>query len=186
MTAKTVEPQAEFDPKTNIESWEITTEGIVWVFIRDPREVNGYRKQMIGGRQGGVRRIHISTDDRRFNQEQVAYGNEGLDPFRNGTLIKVDETHVDDVDTTNHLTMDQLVEFFDEKNDAKFQKRISDIKSELILRRLLALAEQHGRVSQLNFLRALVLERYPIGGTQKTVREMIAANELAGGEVLTS
>lgn len=184
MTTNT-KSKPEFDAKTNIETWEITTEGTVYVHVRDPREPTGYRKQAVGGRQGGSRRLHITTDDRRFNQEQVAYENEGLDVFKNGMLIKVDETHVDDVDTSNHLTIPELALFFDERDETKFKARITPIVSELILRRLLDISDKSGLAWQQDWLHELVQQRYPIGGTQKTVREMIAANEIAGGESLS-
>ena len=50
-------------------------------------------------------------------------------------------------------------------------------ESELILRRLAEMSEKMGTLVQVEALRDLVHERYPIGGTQRTVREMLEAEE---------
>lgn len=181
----TVMADVEFDPTTNFETWEITTGGTVHVWVKDPREANGYRKTTVGGRQGGSRRVTLSTADRRFNQDQIAYGNEGLDVFRNGILRKVDSVVVDDVDLTNQYTADQLVAFFNERSEAKFKKKVEAITSELVLRRLVDVAEKEATVAQLEFLKELITERYPIGGTQRTVREMMKADEIDGSSRLS-
>lgn len=179
-----VEAEVEFDPKTNFETWEITTGGKVYVWVKDPREANGYRKQVIGGRQGGSRRITISTDDRRFNQDQVAWGNEGLDVFRNGMLRKVDQVHVDDVDLTNQYTSEQLSAIFSIRSEKKFLEKIEGITSELVLRRLFSVGEVEGTMAQVEALRNLIEVRYPIGGTQRAVKEFLEG-ELSGGDRLS-
>jgi hypothetical protein len=57
---------------------------------------------------------------------------------------------------------------------------VSDITSELVLRRIYSLSEGAGTQAQNEALKNLIDTRYPIGGTQKTVREMIEAGERIG------
>lgn len=170
---------------TVIESWEITTEGTVWVWKMDPRE-GKYVEQRVGGRQGGSRRLHISRDDRRFNQEQVVEEMKEHDPFRNGALVLVSAEQADDIDTTYHLTSEDLGRLLEIKDQDLFETEVGDIKSELILRRLKEVAETKATVAQLEFIRTVIETRYKVGGTQRTVREMMQAGEMSGGEVLSN
>lgn len=168
-----------------VETWEITTEGTVWVWKMDARE-NKYVKQRVGGRQGGSKRLHISRDDRRFNQEQVIDEMKSHDPFTNGALVLVSAEKADDIDSTYHLTIDDLLRLLEVKDQALFESEVADIKSELILRRLKEVAETKATVAQLEFIRDTIDARYKVGGTQRTVREMIEAGDMAGGEVLSN
>jgi len=168
-----------------IETWETTTEGTTWVSVMDPRE-GRYVKRRVGGRQGGSRRLHISVDDRRFNQEQVVEEMREHDPFTNGQLVLISSDRAEDIDTTYHLTNDDLRALLSIKDSATFESEVADIKSELILRRLVEVAEKDATVAQLEFIRDLIRDRYKVGGTQRTVREMMLAGELAGGEVLSA
>ncbi len=167
-----------------METWEITTDGTVWVDKMDPRE-GRYVKQRVGGRQGGSRRLHITRDDRRFNQEQVVEEMKHSDPFTNGALVLVSAERAEDIDTTYHLTNEDLGRLLEIKDAALFQSEVSDIKSELILRRLKELGETQATVAQLEFVTELIRERYKVGGTQRTVREMMAAGDMSGGELLS-
>lgn len=167
----TTKTEVEFDPKTNVETWETTTDGTVWVWIRDPRETQGYKKQRVGGKHGGSRILRITTDDRRFNQEQVVDEMRSHDPFTNGLLRKTDERHVDDVDTRNHLTNDDLLALLEIKDEATFQSEVGEIHSELIMRRLAALATKNGTRGQDDFINALIEERWRVGGQQQSIRE---------------
>lgn len=167
-----------------METWEITTDGTVWVDKMDARE-GRYVKQRVGGRQGGSRRLHITRDDRRFNQEQVVEEMGGYDPFTNGALVLVSSEKADDIDSTYHLTTEDLGRLLEIKDSALFEQEVRDIKSELILRRLKELSETQATVAQLEFVSELIRDRYKVGGTQRTVREMISAGEMSGGEVLS-
>lgn len=167
-----------------IETWEITTNGTIWVWKMDARE-NKYVEQRVGGRQGGSRRLHITRDDRRFNQEQVVEEMKHNDPFTNGALVLVSAEKADDIDSTYHLSDEDLARLLEIKDQDLFETEVSDIKSELILRRLKEVAESRGTVAQLDFVRGVIDERYKVGGTQRTVREMMAAGELQGGEQLS-
>ena len=167
-----------------METWEITTDGTVWVDKMDARE-GRYVKQRVGGRQGGSRRLHITRDDRRFNQEQVVEEMKAHDPFTNGALVLISSEKADDIDSTYHLTNEDLGRLLEIKDRELFEGEVRDIKSELILRRLKELSETQATVAQLEFVTELIRERYKVGGTQRTVREMLSAGEMAGGEVLS-
>lgn len=167
-----------------VETWEITTEGTVWVWVYDKRE-DRYRKQRVGGRQGGSKRLHISRDDRRFNQEQIVFEMKDRDPFTNGSLCLLSEDRPDDLDTKYHMTPEDLRAILDIKDEALFRSEVTEIKSELILRRLVDLGEKHATVAQLEFIKELVDERYRVGGTQRTVEEMLQAGERLSGTVLS-
>lgn len=162
-----------------VETWEITHDGTVWVAVYDKRE-DKYKKQRVGGRAGGSKRLHITADDRRFNQEQVVDEMKQNDPFTNGSLKLISADRPEDVDTTYHLTAVDLEAILKEDPET-FEARVGDIKSELIVRRLLEVAEKAGTVAQLAFIRDLVEERYKVGGTQKSVREMLKAGEELSG-----
>lgn len=167
-----------------IETWKITTDGTVWLWKMDPRE-DKYVKVRVGGRQGGSKTVHISVDDRRFNQEQIVDEMRDYDPFTNGALILVSAERAEDIDSTYHLTAENLLEMLEIKDTETFEEEVSGIKSELILRRLKELAETKATVAQLEYIRSVIEDRYKVGGTQRTVREMIEAGELAGGEILS-
>lgn len=172
------------DESKIVETWETTTEGTTYVSILDARE-GRYTKRRVGGKQGGSRRLHISRDDRRFNQEQVVDEMREYDPFRNGQLVLVSQDQAEDIDGTYHLTTEDLRALLGLKDAEVFQGEVGDLKSELVLRRLKELAETEATMSQLQFIDELIRGRYQVGGTQRTVREMMAAGEVAGGEVLS-
>lgn len=170
------------------ETWEATGEQTVWVWVADPRarESGGYRKQRVGG-SGGSKRLHISTDDRRYNEEQIVDENVDMNVFRNGALIRVDAgaKTADDVDARYHLTDKDLKELLSVREVEEFTEAVNDITSENIIRRLAALAETEGTGAQKEALKEIVEKRYKKGGTQRTVRELEAAEGILGGEQLS-
>lgn len=169
---------------SHLETWEATTNGTAWVWTFDKRE-DKYVKVRVGGRSGS-KKLHIRADDRRYNQDQIVDENKSLDVFTNGFLKLLDnEEQTTDVDRKYHLDQDDLIKLLSIKDEGIFKGEVDDITSELILRRLTAVAEKHGQVWQLEYLRDLVEERYKGGGTQKAVREMIVAGELSGGMALS-
>lgn len=160
-----------------VETWETTGEGTVWVWVYDKRE-DRYVSQRVGGRAGS-RRLRIRRDDRKYNQEQVVEENKQHDPFTNGMLRLVeggDET----VNTQYHWTLDDYQQLLNLKDEDTFKSEVEEIDSELIIRRLKEVAEKHGQLWQVDFLRDLIEERYRVGGTQKTVQQMIDAGENLG------
>jgi hypothetical protein len=168
-------PEAKPEDKV-VETWESAVAGAVWVWVYDRRE-DRYIKQACGGRTGS-RRLHISRDDRKYNQEQVPVENAQHDVFTNGALRFIEAaTRDDSLDMRHHFTDVDLGQFFDIRDVTLFEDAVKEISSELILRRLSDLASQIGTMAQNDILRELLRERYPIGGTQKTVREMIEAGE---------
>jgi hypothetical protein len=171
-------PDVTDDDKV-VETWEITTQGSVWVNVYDRRE-DRYVKQLVAGRSGS-KRLHISRDDRKFNQEQIPDENSSLDPFSNGMLRLVDAaTRDENLDVRFHLSATQLVKFFETRDRAEFRIKLESISSELVLRRLNEVADENGTVAQVEELRSLLNKRYPIGGTQRTIKEMLDAGERLG------
>ncbi len=162
-----------------IETWEICTEGSIWVWTYDKRD-DRYRKQRVGGRAGS-RRLHISRDDRKFNQEQLPSENAGLDVFTNGSLRLLDSATRDEhLDARYHLSDAELSEMFEIRDIEVFMEGVRGIESEVVIRRLQGLGETIGTAAQNEALNDYIRERYPIGGTQRTVREMIEAGEKLG------
>jgi hypothetical protein len=155
-----------------IETWETLTEGTVWVWVKDAR-TGSMVKRRLGGKAGGTRSVHLTADERRYNQEQVVEENISEDPFTNGSLKLKNTTHASDVDTTYHLTNDDLRELLAIRDQKTFEGEVASITSELILRRLKDIAESEATIAQYQFVRDTVDERYRSGGTQATVREML-------------
>lgn len=173
-------PEASEDDKT-IETWETAIAGAVWVWVYDRRE-DRYISQSVGGKTGS-RRLHITRDDRKYNQEQMPYENAHQDPFTNGALRLISAATRDELlDVRYHYTDADLAELFEVRDPHTFMEGVTDIHSELIVRRLLAMAETIGTQAQNQVLKEYVSQKWPIGGTQKTVREMIEAGERMGAE----
>lgn len=170
-----------------IESWEITTGGTVWVWTRDARNPGHMQKTRVGGRAGGSRRLRISRDERRYNEEQIIEEMNEHNPFKNGSLklVSSDDKPADDVDTTYHLDQADMLALLEVKDEETFKSEIEAIKSELIMRRLYMIAEKNATMAQLTIIREIVDERYKVGGTQRTVREMIETGERVGGTVIS-
>lgn len=164
-----------------VETWEIAFPGTVWVWIWDRRE-DGYKKVQVGQRTGS-KSLHITRDDRKYNQELIPEENTHLDPFTNGQLRLLGAADRDEnLDTRYHYSNEDLVGMFEVRDPALFASEIEDIGSEVILRRMYSLADEHATVAQMDALRDLLQKRYPIGGTQRTVREMYEAGERIGAQ----
>jgi hypothetical protein len=161
------------DNPTLLETWDMLSEETVWVWVKDPRAGTMTKKRLGGKGGGGTRVLHITSDDRRFNQEQIVEENATTDPFTNGALKLRDATKVTDVDTSYHMTNDDLRGLLAIKDQATFEAEIDDIHSELILRRLKDISESEATIAQYTYVRDLVDKRYRSGGTQATVREML-------------
>ena len=162
---------------TAVEIWEAVTPSVVFVSVRDT--MNGGWKQKKVSTQG-PKRIQITVEERRFNQDNIPEENLHLDPFSNGQLICVQG----DAKSQYHLTDDDLVTILTLEDDAAFEEAITDTTSEVILRRLLSLGQTKASHVRFEFIRDLVDERYRVGGTQKTVQAMIDAGEALQGFVM--
>lgn len=172
---------------TNTETWTMASEGTCWVWVKDPRE-GGMIKQRVGGRAGGSRTLHISTDDRRFNEEQVIEEMEHHNIFKNGTLAFVSSTNGEkaaDVDTKNQITAQDMRALLEIRDEDLFRSEVTDLSSELVVRRLKNLAEKDGTAAQNEVLTEIIEQRWKVGGTQRTVRELMDAGERIGGQVVS-
>lgn len=159
-----------------IETWTIATQGTVWVWVYDRRN-DVYIKQQCGAHEGS-KMLHVSRDDRKYNQELIPFENQHLDPFTNGTLrLLGGATRDESLDVRYHLSDEELVEMFNVRDLEMFEDAIRGIGSEVVLRRIEMLSESHATQRQGDFVRGLLRERYPIGGTQRTVRDMLAEEE---------
>lgn len=150
------------------EIWESTTGGTTWVHVKDPRNPGGWRLQKVGGK--GTKRITVTVEEREFNQELVAYESGHLDPFTNGLLVRVSPKEI--VRGENELTDDDLIAVL-RADDETFEDRLGAIESEIIVRRLFALAEKHATMVRYQAIQTLIDERYRLGKTQKVVKEML-------------
>jgi hypothetical protein len=152
------------------EKWEASIPGTVSVWTYSKRG-DDYVKTQVGGRHSKY--LYITTDDRHYNQELIPDENLHLDPFRNGTLRLVSNVVDADLDVRNHLTAGDLRAIVADRPG--FPDRIRGMDNELILRRLLVATEEDGTVSQVELLKALLNERYPV------IRPTAEERELALG-----
>jgi hypothetical protein len=152
------------------EIWETTTGGTVYVNVRDPRNPEGWTRRKVGGR--GSKRITVSVEEREFNQELVQYENEHLDPFRNGTLIRVSPKDTERGE--NERSDAQLIDLLKIDDDDRFAAEVRAITSEVVARRLLTLAAKHTSMLRHQVIQDVVDERYRIGKTSQVVRELQA------------
>ncbi len=150
------------------EVWEATTNSGTRILVRDQRQ-GGWKKVRVS-RKGSRKRLTITPDERRHNQEGLPDKNLKHDAFSNGKLVciigdEIGRGYSDD-DLKFMLTVD----------DAELRD-IVDGLSEVVLRRLCAIAEKKGTNPQFNFLRDVIAVRFRVGGTQVAVAEMYAAGE---------
>lgn len=157
------------------ETWEIQVPGKVTVWKRN-RRTGDYGRATVSGE--GPKILHISTDDRLYNQELIPEENARLDPFTNGSLALREDGEL------KGITVVTLRELLTVNDPDLFREALDEhVDNELTIRRLLDLATSEGTVPQVEVLRDIIDERYKVGGTQRTVREMMQESE--GGEVLT-
>ncbi len=162
-----------------VETWEIAFPGTVWVHVYDRRE-DTYKKQQVGQRSG-TKTLHITRDDRKYNQERILDENRHLDPFTNGSLRLLGSASRDEsLDVRNHYADADLIGMFEVRDPDLFREALDGLTSEVVLRRLSNIADDNATVTQAEILRELLAERYPVGGTQRTVREMLEAGERIG------
>jgi hypothetical protein len=163
--------------KDETEVWEIQIRGTIWTRVRNP-EVPGTWKTIRANGTRGPKRITITASERQHNQELIPEENAHLDPFTNGSLRCVAGSPKD---IKTWLTDEDLSAIIGLEDDALFEEEVTSISMELTLRRLLDLAERAATVPRHAFVRDLVQERYAVGGTQRSVQEMIDAGEALSG-----
>lgn len=156
-----------------MEIWEITIPGTVFVSVRDPRLPGGWKQTSVSGK--GNKKLTISKDEREFNEEQLPEGNIHLNPFRNGILL----CRQGELAEAKQYTDEELTAFL-ELDEADFKDAFEALPTEVLHRRLLAIAEKKATVQQHALLKDFVDEKYRVGGTQRTVREMQSLSDRMG------
>lgn len=151
------------------EIWEATTGGTTYINVRDPRNPDGWTRKKVGGK--GTKRITLTVEEREFNQELVPYEKKHFDPFSNGKLIRI---HPKDVERgENELSDADLVDSLKLDDQALFDEWLASINSEVVIRRLYALAREHSTVARYEAIGDVIDERYHVGKTSKVVREIM-------------
>lgn len=159
------------------EVWEVQIAGTVWVQVYEPA-TKTFRPVPLNKK--GTRRIQLTAAEREHSQSLIDYDKPDRDPFKNGNLALIVDGRPVGV-----VTDDDLIARLEFRDTAAFEEAIEDIiPNELLLRRLKDLARERGTVAQYERVRELIDEHYKVGGTQRTVREMIAAGEKLTGTVL--
>ena len=157
------------DDKQAQEIWETTTGGTTYVHVKDPRNPTGWVQKKVGGR--GTKRITLSVEEREFNQELVAFENEHLDPFTNGLLYRIQPASTER--GTLEFTDEELVTLLQGGEDEEFEDTINKTTSEVILRRMLFLAERNATMHRHRVLQDTIDTRFAIGKTSRVVKEIM-------------
>lgn len=148
----------------DLETWKNPTEGSVWINRLDQRGDLKKVEIVTGGRS-----FHLSTKERRLNQE-MAY-NPDQDVFANGTLTPVRLLNNDPVEAAafaanpNMMTegeMRTLVGKPKGKASEVFSERLAEIRNPATLERLLGLArEEDAPMSRVEAIQSRLAEVAP-------------------------
>lgn len=151
-------------PHEQMETWEITTPGRVWLqttsFSRHNQPI--IKDVSLGPNRVGAK-LKITAADREMNQEKVA--DPKHDPFRNGLLVRIDADQNDDPATSSDdaLTTKQLVDMFSLHGNP-FRAAVEKM-GEVPIRRLREMADAvDATIKQVNFLDEIIEERYAVRG----------------------
>lgn len=150
------------------EVWEAATEGTTWLHKKNLQVAGTWKQHKVGGR--GSQRITLTVEERLHNQEMMPFENEHMDPFTNGTLIRISPENGDR--SASEVTDAQLLELFEISNDDVFSAEVGEITSEVVLRRLMKLAEKHATMVRYNAVRDMVDDRYKKNKTQTSVADL--------------
>lgn len=154
-----------------LETWEVQVPGTVYVLKLDRRK-DEYVKTRLNGTKG-PKRVTLTRDDRKYNQEQVRPEYAQHDPFQNGAMAQVIDGElvgITDVELGDMLSV----------RGEEFDELVASLDNELTARRLMGVAKTEGTVAQYEAIRDYIDERWKTGGTQPTVEEMFA--EASSGE----
>lgn len=163
------------------EVWAATTKASVWLWVEDVLKGNGaWKKERVGG-PTGKQRIQITVRERRYNQEQIPDKNAHLDPFLNGLLTCKQGA----AQSPNGYTDEQLVDLLKVDDDAAFKQVVESISSEILMRRLLGLAEKHALTYRYEMLDEIVYDRYRVGKTQRSLRDDIPDHGIGNGVLIS-
>lgn len=152
------------------ETWQSTTGGTTWVSVKDPRHPDNWVQRKVGGK--GTQRITVTVEERLFNEELVAYDSLHHCPFRNGLLVRILPKGVER--SQFELNDEELVLLLQGGEDEEFQATIEKTDSEVILRRLMFLAERNATMWRYSALKDLIDARYAKGKTSQVYREIEA------------
>lgn len=150
------------DPKLVEEVWESTTGGAAHVWTKDPQNTrNWIQKKRAGG--PGNPKLRLTVEEREYNQDLVAWGNDHLDPFKNGMLRRISpESETSDEGVENQYSNEDLIKLVTVGSDSRYSKIIRDIESEVVLRRMVPLAQKHASNLRWEEIKAVVKERFPV------------------------
>lgn len=162
----------------SVEIWEATTESVVFLNVKDPTKKDGWKQVKVSLQ--GPKRVQITLEERRFNQSQIPEENLSLDPFSNGQLICVQG---EAKGGGNQLGDDDLIVILTLDDDDEFESAVTELQSEVLVRRLLGLAQTKATHNRFEFIRDLVDVRYRVGGTQTVVQQMIDDGEKLSGSL---
>ena len=150
------------------ETWESTTGGTTFINVKDPRNPDGWVHKKVGGK--GTQRITLTVEERLFNQDLVAYENTHLCPFRNGLLVRIAPANSERGQF--ELKDEELLLLLQAGEDEDFEVTIEKTTSEVILRRMLFLAERNATMWRYNKLKDLIEARYAVGKASQVYREI--------------
>ena len=144
------------------EIWELTCDSRVSMEVSNER---GGTKDITAQGKGQV--LRITTIDREMAEEVVR--EPGLNPFRNGMLIRVDAGN--HRPSPDELSDEDLAAMFGLDND-DFENVLANL-SEVNVRRLKAMTVQADvKHQQVQILTAFIDEHYRVGGPMPSYNEM--------------
>lgn len=115
-----------------LETWQNQAKGRVVVKKRGEYGVE------VEDMVAGGRKLHISTADRRMNQERAA--NEQLDPFTNGMLVMLGDRPEEFAQNANQLTESDMVDLV-KAHPKTFAKKLGEITNPIVIGKLLEIAK---------------------------------------------
>lgn len=156
----------ESDPSKQVETWEITTEGRVWLQVTSfTRHGQPQDKDVSLGPKKIGQKLKISVSDRERNQENVS--DPQFDPFLNGLLVRVDadQQQVKATMSTDALTTGDLLALYELRGE-DFRAAV-ELLGQVPIRRLREMAETvDATTSQVTILDDVIQERYRRAASQ--------------------
>ena len=159
-------PPVEVDTTKQIETWEITTEGRVWLTVTAfTRHGQPQDKDVSLGPRKQGQRLKISVSDRERNQENVS--DPKFDPFINGLLVRTDgdQNEITATASTDALSTGDLMALY-ELRGAEFEVAVEEL-GQVPIRRLREMAEAvDATASQIRILDEVIDIRYRRAASQ--------------------
>lgn len=156
----------------DLEIWESQVAGRTCVTVTDPRTLRTREESILG--KGA--RMRLTAEDRALAQEIIRDSQN--DPFKNGSLRRLNRTEENAPLSDDELADDDLAALFS-LGIEDFSAAVDHL-SQVNVRRLQLLAEERdASVGQTRHIKDLIAERWPVGGDTKTYREMQQTPESA-------